>query len=967
MFNRLYKKLVQQWSNLSKKRQVFYFVTLSLLLLIMIMPVSVRAGIGAAGIGAAVASLLGVVIGTVITILSSLITIELNIFAKFAQFNNFLGVTAVEEGWKLVRDLCNMFFIVILLVISFATILKLESYSYKKWLGKLVIAAILINFSKTITGFLIGFSQVIMLTFVSAFKDAVAGNLAQGLHLTDMMKVSYDNEGNPGAGGDTLDSMAVVGALALALALLTVFAVVMLIMIVVLVGRIVTLWVLVILSPIAYLLQASPFGEKYAKQWWQEFGKNLVSGPVLAFFLWLAFLTIQRSGERGVADMRASDNTSSAEEPEFITGISKTSYLMDYIVTIALLLAAIKLTQSMGVIGSSFAGKMQQNLGSLGKKVALGSTLGLAKYTDRKWGSSKLNRKLGLGGLSGHLIADKAKGIKESWAKSADDEKSRIRRSGALNATHSSGIVRALLGSGKGHADEFGPVGFLGIKGGFNNFKHIFSKNLDTHAKTSDDAEDQKKKYDEEMEKREIIELEIISKPTAAQDNLTEATDNLNQLKTEILEFTKKIEEETPTSSNKEVEAFQKELEEKEKKFKTAVENEATAQKAFNEWDVSPDQDQAKDDKRDMESIRNDREELKEIQIKMGKEKKGSKEYKKLKSQETAVADALAEKEEKYGLAEIYDPKGEGDFADKTSAELIVSSNHQLEIKKKADKKLSKLSMGRSLAARVEERSKIEEGKRNFSNVNAHPELIQFLDKALEKGEEFDAIGIMEKLAADGNENEFLKHYGYESGPIGLHKFVQEKLIKEKGMDDQLALGLQNDIGEIAKITGHWEVAETTDIDKTGKLKSLIKEIGTDENGNTVYDTREHTIRAHVEFSKRDNRRMMQTTNRLGIGSEDPHTGEFKISDLGRLIVLKLSQNHEFIQKRIAELNPNLLATITRPNVRKEIEAIIGKKSVLYEKLDDMTGKRAAVKDVGAATESIGGIDIIDKALGRHS
>ena len=380
MFNRLYKKLVQQWSNLSKKRQVFYFVTLSLLLLIIIMPVSVRAGVGGA-----IASFLGVIIGAVITVLSSLITIELNIFAKFAQFNNFLGVTAVKEGWKLVRDLCNMFFIVILLVISFATILKLESYSYKKWLGKLVIAAILINFSKTITGFLIGFSQIIMLTFVSAFKDAVAGNLAQGLHLTDMMKVNATNQ-TPGG----LDSMAILEALVLAWALLTVFVVVMLIMIVILVGRIVTLWVLVILSPIAYLLQASPFGEKYAKQWWQEFGKNLVSGPVLAFFLWLAFLTIQRSGERGVADMRAGESSSessfSTEEPELITGISKTSYLMDYIVTIALLLAAIKLTQSMGVIGSSFAGKMQQNLGNMGKKAAkiISSPLALTPWAAKQ-------------------------------------------------------------------------------------------------------------------------------------------------------------------------------------------------------------------------------------------------------------------------------------------------------------------------------------------------------------------------------------------------------------------------------------------------------------------------------------------------------------------------------------------------------------------------------------------------------
>lgn len=394
MFNKIYKKLLLKWTGLSKKRKNFLIVSLSGLLVVIAIPMTVKAGVIDG-----LASIMGSAISVIINVLAKLITVELNIFSGFAQFNHFLDVTAVKEGWKLVRDLCNMFFIVILLVISFATILRIESYAYKKWLGKLVIAAILINFSKTITGFFIGMSQVVMLTFVSAFKDAVAGNLAQGLHLTEMMKASASGEMDKAFGDQVVDAMAVFGTLALALVLLTVFVIVMLIMIVILVGRIVSLWVLVILSPAAYLLQASPFGAKYSKQWWQEFGKNLISGPVLAFFLWLAFLTIQRSGERGVADMRAQqtnaqgDLSFSAETPQFLSGISKTSYLMDYIVTIALLIAAIGLTQQLGVIGSSFAGKMQQNLGKWGKKVAGGlvsrSTKGTRKGLDR-FASTKL-------------------------------------------------------------------------------------------------------------------------------------------------------------------------------------------------------------------------------------------------------------------------------------------------------------------------------------------------------------------------------------------------------------------------------------------------------------------------------------------------------------------------------------------------------------------------------------------------
>ncbi len=967
MFNRLYKKLGKEWLNLSKKRRIFYSVLLSVLLLVIVIPSPVHANLGSA-----LASLLGLLIAHFITFLSKIITLEINIFAKFAQFNNFLGVTAVKEGWKLVRDICNMFFILILLVISFATILKIESYAYKKWLGKLVIAAILINFSKTITGLLIGFSQVVMLTFVSAFKDAVAGNLGAGLHLNEMMSASVRGEatGNFADNNDNLDALAVFGALLLALILLTVFVIVMLIMIVVLVGRIVSLWVLVILSPLAFLLQASPFGAKYAKQWWQELGKNLVSGPVLAFFLWLAFLTIQRSSGKVAGEMSEAasgqvvSEFETSEETEFISGISSTSALMDYIVTIALLMAAIKLTQELGVIGSSFAGKMQQSMGSMGKKIAMGGTLGLAKYADRKLGSAKWNKF----GISGHMIANKAKGIQASWAKSANDEKSKIRRMGALNASHSSGIVRAALGSGKDWADRYGPVGLLGVKGAYHSVRDTLSKGLDTHAKISEDAEKEKEKNDEEMKRREVIELEIIAKPTTTKDNLVKADADLKESEDELKAYNKEIKDAGPDLEEDEKKKFRDGLRERTKERDDAKKNQIIAKTADDEWnDLSDEERQkAEDEKIHVESIRSDREKIKEIQGKMGKEKKGSKEYKKLKAQETAAEKTLTEKEKKYGLAKMYNPEGEGDFAGKSSAELTVSSNHQLEIKKKADKKLNKLSMGRSLSARVEERSQIEESKKKYSHLKGFPELIQYLDKALDKGEEFDAIGLMEKLTEDGNENEFLQHYGYESGPVGLHKFVQEKLIKKQSMDEQLALGLQNDIGEIAKVTGHWEVAETTDIDKTGKLRSTIKEV-VDVDGNITYDLRDHTIGAHVEFNKRDKRKMMQNTNRLGIGSEDPNTGEFTLSNLGRLIMLDLSENEEFIEKRIAELNPNLLATMTRPNVRRQIEQVIGKRSKLYKKLDHMTGKRIDTTDMGAKTETVLGMKKIEENMKKYS
>ncbi|GAG05001.1 unnamed protein product, partial [marine sediment metagenome] len=74
---------------------------------------------------------------------------------------NFMDEGIVQAGWAIVRDICNLFFILILLIIAFATILRLEPYDIKKMLPKLLIIALLINFSKMICGLIIDFSQVL--------------------------------------------------------------------------------------------------------------------------------------------------------------------------------------------------------------------------------------------------------------------------------------------------------------------------------------------------------------------------------------------------------------------------------------------------------------------------------------------------------------------------------------------------------------------------------------------------------------------------------------------------------------------------------------------------------------------------------------------------------------------------------------------------------------------------------------
>jgi len=73
--------------------------------------------------------------------------------------------STIQYGWEVFRNLINLFFILILVFISISTILQVDSYGYKKLLGKLVIAAILINFSMFFTKVIIDVSNITALVF----------------------------------------------------------------------------------------------------------------------------------------------------------------------------------------------------------------------------------------------------------------------------------------------------------------------------------------------------------------------------------------------------------------------------------------------------------------------------------------------------------------------------------------------------------------------------------------------------------------------------------------------------------------------------------------------------------------------------------------------------------------------------------------------------------------------------------
>ena len=134
--------LPRSWSSL---RMRVFFVMSILLGSVLILNTVYALDLGGMLIGGASWMLL-----TLAQICMLLTIFFLKAFISLASYNNYIDVGIVKLGWVMVRDVANMFFVVALLIIAFATMLGLEKYEWKKSMAKLILMVKLINFSNLI-------------------------------------------------------------------------------------------------------------------------------------------------------------------------------------------------------------------------------------------------------------------------------------------------------------------------------------------------------------------------------------------------------------------------------------------------------------------------------------------------------------------------------------------------------------------------------------------------------------------------------------------------------------------------------------------------------------------------------------------------------------------------------------------------------------------------------------------------
>ncbi len=244
-------------------------------------------------------------------ILYTIITVLLGWFKTIVLSVPILpvDVSVVQAGWEITRNLANMGFILILVFIGLATILRIKDYEAKKLLPTLIIVALLINFSPVIVGFVVDISNLITNFFLNlgSWESTVTAWSIIGDYFEKVFVILT------GLGPIWSVIGNVVGTLILGVVLICFFgysAWIYLLVAFLFIARIIVLWIIMILAPLAFLFYVLPAGKKLAKEWWQQLVQWAILAIPLGFFLFLSFKVLESTTQVNnifkMADLKAS-------------------------------------------------------------------------------------------------------------------------------------------------------------------------------------------------------------------------------------------------------------------------------------------------------------------------------------------------------------------------------------------------------------------------------------------------------------------------------------------------------------------------------------------------------------------------------------------------------------------------------------------------------------------------------------
>ncbi|MDD2935439.1 MAG: hypothetical protein PHX25_03115 [Candidatus Pacebacteria bacterium] len=220
--------------------------------------------------------------------------------------NNFLNQSFIAPAWTALRDAANMLFIFILVIISISIILDFGKFKSKELIAKVIMIAIAINFSLFASKVVIDAGNIFTVGFYNAIKTknvssdhiyilgigapkSISAGLMEMFNPTNMMSQgTFKAWLEDPTSGNKKAILFVIFLVAIAITFYMAYVFFMAGW--TFVVRVVYLWILMVLSPLAFIAYTIPGMESYFSKWWQKLIDKSFCIVVFLFILWLLFL-----------------------------------------------------------------------------------------------------------------------------------------------------------------------------------------------------------------------------------------------------------------------------------------------------------------------------------------------------------------------------------------------------------------------------------------------------------------------------------------------------------------------------------------------------------------------------------------------------------------------------------------------------------------------------------------------------
>ncbi|KKT45284.1 MAG: hypothetical protein UW34_C0001G0043 [Parcubacteria group bacterium GW2011_GWA2_44_15] len=295
-------------------------------------------------------------------------------------------VPVVDIGWKIFRDLANIFFIFILLWVAIGTILNLVSGKTKEMVINLIVVALLMNFSLFITKVVIDASNIVAVHFYELVPGSYSGAFMEGLKIQTFYDASSLGSADgrvtraitgavAGAGmgapfigaaigfftsgGDPVNMFKVILMGFFGSILMLTAAYVFFVASILFIIRIVVLMMVMLLSPLGFLAFALPATEKYAELWKEKLIGQSLFAPIYMALSYVVIRTIQTDAFQSVMTLRTNTGVGGVFAGATSGGWwEAASIIVNFLLLIGLMLGCILVAKKMEAVGVETAVEM---------------------------------------------------------------------------------------------------------------------------------------------------------------------------------------------------------------------------------------------------------------------------------------------------------------------------------------------------------------------------------------------------------------------------------------------------------------------------------------------------------------------------------------------------------------------------------------------------------------------------------